>query len=371
MTALGLDVAWIVPERSGGIRTYSDTLWSSLRASLSTRSKFLEADLRSRVGIKANVRELQALRPAIIHVQHEYGCFGSKVPFQNRFPLWVKEVRQALPQMKIVATAHTVIPEDYRYPLANRGWQVPFRAAANLALMPSLVEYWNRGTWGLLDGVIVHSALQRRWVEKSGCGHVRCIPHYVPECARLAGERNGKSVLVFGYFSPEKGQDIVIRAFEGVSSDIRLVLAGGVRRPEDQPYYDYCVGLIEKLGLRDRIRITGYVKESELDPLYQEASLVIAPFRETAGSGSLVQALGRAMPVLTSDLPLNREITERVSGCMEFFHSEDVNDLRLKMTSLLGDPARRGTFSEAAKKYADAFDLDETVRTHVAFYRSI
>jgi len=351
---------WFVPEEKGGIRWYSETLWKELVPHVPDGSRFL---------LRATPEELAAIQPALIHVQHEYGCFGSKIPGRYTFPRWLSEVRTLCPETKIVATAHSVIREGYRYPVTGRGWQSPARFAANL-VMPALIHWWNHSTWGKLDGAIVQQAMYIETVKKTGCPAVSEIPLFVPEI-RPVETLSSQVVLVFGYFSPEKAQDVAIRAMAGLPSSTRLVLAGGVRRPDDQAYFDRCQALVRELGLESRVTITGFIADTDLDQYYREATVVLLPFRESTGSGSLVQAFSRGKPVLASDLAVNREIVDRVPGSLCFFESEDVRDCSSKLKALLESASARHALSKAGLVYAERYSVPNSVRAHLSFYQIV
>jgi glycosyltransferase involved in cell wall biosynthesis len=145
-------------------------------------------------------------------------------------------------------------------------------------------------------------------------------------------------------------------------------LAGGVRRPEDQPYYDQCVQLIDSLGLKDRVKITGFIPTDGMDSFFDSCKLVLAPFRATSGSGSLAQALARGTPILASDLLLNREIVERQPGALSFFKSLDPVDCARKVCELLDRDELRIGLQEAAKKYAERLKPARVAEKHSEFY---
>jgi glycosyltransferase involved in cell wall biosynthesis len=252
---------------------------------------------------------------------------------------------------------------------------------ANFLLMPLLRRLWIQKSWGGLDGVIVHSRHQLRAIEVSGCPQSVAIPHYVPSRYEKEPEKmlaalekisaNTSVICVFGYFTPEKGQDVVIRAMEKVISNCHLVLAGGVRRAEDQGYYDSCVKLIQTLGLNNRITVTGFVSWPELDDLCRRAELAIIPFRETSGSGSLADLLSRKVPVLASDLPLNLEVNERVPEAVVYFRSEDVEDCARKIDEFVGSPARLEKLRSHAVIYREKYSPENVMQMHLEFFLKI
>lgn len=358
---------WITPEKSGGIRSYAEALWPAIRSWCEAEGGIIPLEPR----FSDSLSGIAKLKPSLIHVQHEFGLFGSKVPGFYRFPGWLRELREIAPGAKIVATAHSVLDDQYRYPWKGRGWQAPFRVAANLLILRLARRRWIEGTWGRLDGVVVHSELQKPVPVEGGCPEVRVIPHYVPSVSSLS-RSEGDEVIVFGYFSQEKGQDIAIEAWGMLGSAApRLILAGGVRRAEDQAYQDRCRERIRALRLEDRVEITGFVAPDQVDAIYARASVVLAPFRETSGSGSLAQALARGKAILASDLPLNREIDLRQPGALAYFRSEDPADCADRVRSLLESREAREVLKAAARKYAEAHSVAATAEAHVRFYREI
>ncbi len=361
-----IQVLWVVPEKSGGIRTYADGLLASLRG---------RADLAVEVTWELTDGTLfstDSKNKHIVHLQHEFGFFGSKLPGRYRFPRWIRAIKEKNLNTTWLATAHNVIGLDYRFPLEGKAWwSILPRVLANLFFISALRKAWTRGTWGQFDGVIVHSKLQVEAISKSGCPKVVVIPLCVPRAPRGAENKRGSNVTLFGYFSPDKGQDIAIRAWSLLGSSApKLVLAGGVRRKEDENYLKECRALIRKFDLESRIEITGYVPEEKLDSLYSDARLVIAPFRITTGSASIAAAFARGAPVLASDLPLNRELTDRVPGCLAFFLAGSPESLASEVTAVYGDHDRLRSISDGAIGYAEKYSPEMTAELHLDFYKS-
>jgi glycosyltransferase involved in cell wall biosynthesis len=351
---------WIVPEKAGGIRSYSEVLVRALG-----RDARLVDEL-------PDPGALAAVPEPLIHVQHEYALFGSKLPGRYRFPAWFRAARGGAPGRKWVATAHTVLGEDWKYPLGGRGARKVAYAALNL-FVPFLRRRWGVETWSGFDGVIVHSESQRAIVERAGAKRVAVIPHFVPRIAS-AGSREAAapSVVIFGYFSVEKGQDLAIEAWAALGKDApTLTLAGGLRREEDRKYHEECLALIRRHGLEEKVKVTGFVPEGDIGKLLAGATLVLAPFRATSGSGSLAMALGARSAILTSDLPLNREIDGREPGALAFYRADSALDLAARVRELIGNPALRASLREAAGRYAERYAPEKIAELHRTFYREV
>ena len=370
-------VLWVTPEVQGGIASYSRMLWPAVAEAARADGHFepltlLQTAPGARADAISTVRDLQ---PDLVHVQHEYGLFGGTNPFLDDLPRWMRRLRQAVPNgTRIVATAHNVLPDGHRFETRGQGWRGPLYRVANATLLPWLRRHWREGTWGLFDGVIVHSALQAAWLKGTSLPVIEEIAHVVPEIPLQSGGQSPNpvpTITVFGYFCPEKGQDVVIEALPHVKTPVRLRLAGGVGHPMNSRYYERCQRSIAALALQDRVEVTGFVPEAELPRLFQESDLVVAPFRTTSGSGSLVQALARGAAVLASDLPLNREINDRVPDTLAFFASEDPLDCARQIESLLADADRRRLLGRQARQYAAANAPTVIACQHLDFYRRI
>ena len=370
-------VLCITPEQQGGIASYSRMLWPAVAEAARADGHFeLLSNLQTAPGARADaISAARDLQPDLVHVQHEYGLFGGTNPFLDGLPRWMRRLRQAVPHgTRIVATAHNVLPDGHRFETRGRGWSGPLYRVANAALLPWLRRHWREGTWGLFDGVIVHSALQAAWLQGRGLPLVAAVPLVVPEIRSSADDRPRNPIpriTVFGYFCPEKGQDVVIEALRHVKAPVVLRLAGGVGHPMNNAYYERCLRRIAECGLRDRVEVTGFVPEEDVSRLYKESDLIMAPFRYTSGSASLVQALARGAAVLASDLPLNRELNDRVPDTVAFFASEDPVDCARQIESLLADTDRRQRLGRQARQYAVDNAPAVIARQHLDFYRRV
>lgn len=317
---------------------------------------------------------LAAPEPDLIHIQHEFGLFGTKVPGLNRFPATLRALRSKFPRAKIIATAHSVIAPDFRYPLTGRGWEIPLRALANLGI-PVLRRAWGPGTWGLVDGVVVHSELQRAWLAEQCPGPVSVVPHFVPLLTTQEAGAKARApgmqthLLVFGYFTPEKGQDLVLKALPLLPPEVRVTFAGGLRRGRDRRYFEKCLRLQQRHSTR--AEILGFVPSEQLDSIFETADLVVAPFRDTSGSGSLAQALAHHKPILASDHPLNRELVAREANALALFRSGDPESLAAEVKRLLSERDGLEQLRRGASRYSERHSATETWQQHLAFYQHI
>jgi glycosyltransferase involved in cell wall biosynthesis len=311
--------------------------------------------------------------PNIVHVQHEFGVFGRKIPPLYSFPRWVRKLRRKMPESHVVATAHTTIGPEFRYPLKGYLWQSPVRWVANNLMLPYLLRVWNEGTWGALDGVIVHSARHAETLREV-CKTVHVIPHFVPKLANLSNHSRLSSIpdepviLIFGFISRPKGHDIAVQAVARMKHRVRLVFAGTSRTKGDATFLEECLRLATKMGVRDRVIVTGHVPDDEILSIYRKAALTLAPFRESSGSGSLAFGLASGTPVLASDIQPNLEIVNREPGCLALFEAGNPEKCAERADQLLDSHSACESIVAAAKRYSESNSPSRIAGLHAAFY---
>jgi 1,2-diacylglycerol 3-alpha-glucosyltransferase len=119
----------------------------------------------------------------------------------------------------------------------------------------------------------------------------------------ITSNKRDKVVLYLGRMSKEKRVDVIIRAASLLKSkNIKFVFAG--TGPSLHRYQQMAL----RLGLRDTVRFTGFVKEDELQKYYAAADLFCtASTFETLGI-VLLEALASGKPVVGADSLAIREI---------------------------------------------------------------
>ncbi len=161
-----------------------------------------------------------------------------------------------------------------------------------------------------------------------------------------------------GHFNHVKGVDVLVRAFPLVQKaypNARLVLAwSGLGDPEP------IRRAIAATGLADRIHLVGRVSVAAL---LRRSDVCVLPYRLTIGQaafpGLVLEALGVGVPLVTSDLPLLRELVapDRLAALAR---PEDPVDLAGQIRGLLDDPAA-ATRMVARQRRAIATYLSPTV----------
>jgi glycosyltransferase involved in cell wall biosynthesis len=97
----------------------------------------------------------------------------------------------------------------------------------------------------------------------------------------------GRIVAYVGRIHPTKGLDILFKAFIHVTRelpDVILVVVG----KGDEKYLNKCLKMAEKAGIRDRVRILGYVSEEDKIALIDASNIIVLPTKHAGESYPLL-----------------------------------------------------------------------------------
>lgn len=154
------------------------------------------------------------------------------------------------------------------------------------------------------------------------------IPHFVEQReieleSNIARQElkltNKKIVTLLGFIYPTKGHELLIEALAELPTDIYVVFAGGA---SSDKYTDF----VEKLHLfarqkkvDRRLRITGYLSETELEKYLVATDLAVCPFSRFSASGSVSTWISVKCPIVASDFPQIKEYNDRVPDAIQTF----------------------------------------------------
>ena len=154
-------------------------------------------------------------------------------------------------------------------------------------------------------------------------GVSRPEPAEAEEITRKFDLKKDEYILFLGRLVPEKGIHYLIRAFQGVHTDKKLVIAGGAS--DTDAYIQELKALAQD---DDRIMFTGFVQGRLLGELYSNAYLYVLPSDLEGMPLSLLEAMSYGNCCLVSDIP---ECADVVADQALTFRRSDVADLREKL----------------------------------------
>ena len=187
-------------------------------------------------------------------------------------------------------------------------------------------------------------------------------PINLAEINSQAGEAMGlpwaHTVAAMGRLEPEKGFDLLIRAFgrlAGEFPDWGLVILGeGTRRGELE-------SLVVELDLSERVQLPGVLDNPF--PTLKQADLFVLSSRSEGFGNVLVEAMACGLPVLATECWSRAPgiVRHGVDGIL--VAAEDVDALAAAMRDLMADEQRRQKLGAEAVESSNRFDLDEVAQT--------
>jgi glycosyltransferase involved in cell wall biosynthesis len=345
-----LSIAMIAPEPGRcGVADYTAYLLTELERLVEVRYR-----------CSAEQFHPQMNRVDLAHIQHQYFLFGGVAPWKNRFRALADRLR-----VPAVMTVHEFVSPSgdplrrFAIALTNRR---QFRHPA-------------------VRRLIVHTEEDRRRMIASGLDARRMVTvrHGVPPAPRLPPREEARRALavenrfvltLFGFLSRRKGHLLVIQALKSLPENAILLLAGG-RHPDDSTsYVPDLEALIEREGLAERVRITGYLPPEQVAQVMSATDLVVAPFIESSGSGSLAMALACGKPILASDIAPHREMVQETPGAVSLCAGRDGEAFAAAIRKLQSEPDALAEMAAGAQRYARQHSYARMAAETMEVYRA-
>jgi glycosyltransferase involved in cell wall biosynthesis len=191
------------------------------------------------------------------------------------------------------------------------------------------------------------------------------MPETPPADAAALRERLGiaagaRVALCVAAVRPHKNQELLVRALRSLGSDVVLVLAG-----KREPYADDVLRLAGELGVEDRLRLTGYVDDAELEALWRMAGCLAFPTLAEGFGLPVLEAMQRGAPVACSDIPVLREVGGDVP---HYFDPHDPTDAG----RAIADALAAGGSRAAARERVAGFSWEAAAHgTWAAYERAL
>ncbi|RAI58405.1 hypothetical protein DOO78_13705 [Roseicella frigidaeris] len=211
-------------------------------------------------------------------------------------------------------------------------------------------------------GVILHSRFAAGRVRRPGGPPLRIVPHHLsPAVARFDGldqaaaraqlglPARGPILLSLGHATPAKRIDLVLEAVARLvpaMPDLLYLVAGAPDPALDLP------GLLARLGLQGRVRVTGWLSEDDFLRHARAADLLVNLRHPLAGesSGALVRALGLGLPAVVDGAGPAAELPPAAVTWLPP-GPEPAPRLAALLAALLRDPDRRAAQGAAARAH--------------------
>jgi len=184
---------------------------------------------------------------------------------------------------------------------------------------------------------------------------VRVVHHGVDTALlNLRRENVERFVLCVSTLHPHKNIERLVRVYAQELRDHRLVLAGMKGFQADAIEH-----LIDELGVRERVTITGWIPREDLVALYDRAWSCVYPSTFEGFGMPALEALAAGAPLLCSDIPPLREVA---GDAALYFDPLREDALAEGLRRIVSDDALRAELSRKGRARARTFTWERAAR---------
>jgi glycosyltransferase involved in cell wall biosynthesis len=269
-------------------------------------------------------------------------------------------------QIPVVFTNHT------RYDLYAQS-RLPFMPAE---VSMSLLQAYMPDFCDDVDLVISPSRGMEKILRQYGVtSHIEVVPNGAdlkpfltarPHPRGKFGFKRDDVLLVYmGRIAPEKNLDFLLRAFTGVSNAVpkaKLLIIGGGQKDHEEEVKS----LVGKLGLDDRVRLTGNVPNEELPPYLAMCDIFVTASVTEVHPFSVIEGMASGLPTVGIESPgISDSITDGETG---FLSPEDLASYTAKLTLLCLNRDLQKKMGVAAQKASERFSIENTTKIMLGHY---
>lgn len=351
MARIGVNALYLIPGGVGGTEIYLRRLLAALASIDRDNEYFIFTNLETDAGL---------------------------VPRQANFH-WKRQAVRARLRPARILWEQTVLPvEASRYRLDvlfNPGFTAPMIAPCPSVTVfhdlqherhPEYFRWFDLPFWKLLLWTSAHRS--RRLIAVSEATRADLIRVYDLAPKRISVVLHGVEldfftldrtqtepfVLCVSTLHPHKNLDRLIRAYARRKRDWRLTIAG--MRGFSADALDV---VIEQAGVKNRVKLTGWIPRDELLRLYSKAKAFIYPSTFEGFGMPVLEAMAAGIPVACSDIPPLREVADDTALFFDPL-SEDAIDAALDR--IMTDAPLRARLEQTGPERARGFSWERAAR---------
>ena len=188
---------------------------------------------------------------------------------------------------------------------------------------------------------------------------------------KLDLDQHKKTILFFGIIRDYKGLDILLEAFNELSDDFQLIIAG-----ECYGSFDRYKNLIEQNRNKDRIKLhQKYISDQEVKLFFSAADVCILPYKSATQSGITAISFHFEVPIIATDVGgLKETIKNEQNGLIvESANSQNIKfaiekyfdeQLKLRFQTKIAEENEENSWNNFTDKIID-FASELTVNTRL------
>ena len=149
-------------------------------------------------------------------------------------------------------------------------------------------------------------------------------------------------IFYIGGFEVRKNTALMLRAFSKLAKHYasnlkdKILVIGGEAPKTTHPLLDDVKGIAKTLGIENRVKFVGRIKDNDLPAFYSEADFFIFPSLYEGFGLPVLEAMASGTPVIASQTGAIKEVAQ---DTVLYFHPEREDELVQNMNRFLTDEA--------------------------------
>jgi len=180
-------------------------------------------------------------------------------------------------------------------------------------------------------------------------------PVYVRPGAAQPKRAGSRNIVWIGRLEPQKDPQLALKIIQALGAAYLTMLGDGALRQEVQRQVD-------AKGLKDRVRLTGYVPETESYLAAADALLITSHYE--GGPAVAVEALALGVPVVSTDCSFLLHDLLKLPQAGQIVASRNPDDLAAALAAVCGQPRA----PDALQALAAPFDPERCARAYLDWF---
>lgn len=165
---------------------------------------------------------------------------------------------------------------------------------------------------------------------------------------------NRPYILAVGTLEPKKNYPLLLKAFQSLKLDWDLIIIGKKGWKSKEIYQT-----IDKLRIKNKVKILGYVKIEDLPYFYNGAEIFVFPSLYEGFGLPLLEAMACGVPIICSN---SSSLPEIGKDAVLYFNPYSVDDLINQLLKLIHDEKLRQNLKEKGISRAKDFSWQKTAQ---------
>lgn len=203
---------------------------------------------------------------------------------------------------------------------------------------------------------VISEGVSSQWFEQRNCSNI-ILKYCLPD----------RYILFVGAIEEGKNIDTLLYTFSSLQSsmlkDLNIILVGNKGRG-----FNKIAGIIEKLNLKHKVYILGYVPDEDLFCLYNKAKIFIFPSIIEGFGLPVLEAMASGVPVIASNRTSLPEVCKDAAILVDPFSKDE---MRTAIEKILEDKVSTNTLIEKGYKRAKMLSWNITAKETLDQYRKM